>query len=145
MAEPYENPLVLTTPHMRGTRVKNAQWLLAGHNVFHDNDSPIHTYYGRIDGVYGESSAGATKRAKFWLGYPTSQIDGHFGTFIYNLLHGDSHLSAEYAERRQRRLKAAASTERREEEGARAREDADRDEGVAVRVELPEVRIAGTA
>ncbi len=111
MTEPYKNPLILTTPHMRGIRVKNAQWLLAGHNVFHDNPSPIHTYYGSIDGVYGESSAGATKRAKFWLGYPADQVNGQFGTLVYNLLHGDSSLSSDYAERRAKRLKAAASTD----------------------------------
>lgn len=103
---PYQNPLVLTSPHMRGVRVRNAQYLLAGHNAWSDNEHPIHTYKGAIDGDYGPTSSAATKMAKYWLGYPSKECDGRFGYLVYNLLKGISHISAENAKRRQTRLLA---------------------------------------
>jgi hypothetical protein len=103
----FTNPLTLTTPHARGQRVKDAQWLLSGHNVFADKKNPIHTYNGDIDGEYGQKSYAATKTAKFWLGYATPAIDGRFGQSIYGLLHGDILLSDENKARRSERLKAA--------------------------------------
>ena len=105
-ANPYDKPLALTSPHMRGVKVKNAQWLLSGHNAWSDNDSPIRTYYGRMDGEYGPASAGAAKRAKFWLGYPTKDLNTTFGALLYNLLQGNSQLSSEYAARRKQRIEA---------------------------------------
>ncbi len=109
MANPYENALIVSTPHMRGDRVVKAQKLLAGHNAFHDNPSPIDVYPGRIDGEYGPNTASATKRAKFWLGYEDKDLDGAFGALVFNLLHGDTKLSAEFAARRKKRLEQKAS------------------------------------
>jgi hypothetical protein len=102
----YNNPLILTTPNIRGQRVRDAQWLLAGHNAWANKQSPIHTYYGRIDGIFGVSTAGSAKRAKWWLGYPSNQVTPTFGKLLYNLLKGDSSLSPEWAARRQKRLNA---------------------------------------
>lgn len=107
MSDAYETPLVLTSPHMRGQKVKDAQWLLAGHNAWHDKPSPIHTYYGPLDGEYGPATAGAARRAKYWLGYPDNAMEPIFGQLLYNLLHGDSAISEEYAKRRAARLKKA--------------------------------------
>ena len=104
----YSHPLALTTPHARGPRVRKAQDLLAGHNAWHDNSAPIRTYTGRLDSEYGPATASATKRAKYWLGYPTAECDRIFGELVYNLLNGKSSLSAEYAERRKKRLAEAA-------------------------------------
>ena len=106
-SNPYSTPLALTTPHMRGQKVKDAQWLLAGHNDWHDKPSPIHTYYGRIDGEYGPATAGASKRAKYWLGYPAAQLSSTFGELLFNLLTGESKLSPEFLANRQARLKKA--------------------------------------
>ena len=44
----------------RSDRVKEAQWTLAGHNVFHQNFHP-----GGLDGEYGPVAAGPTQQAKY--------------------------------------------------------------------------------
>lgn len=100
----YTHPLVLTTPLVRGPRVVEAQRLLSGHNHF---NPVVHTYRGRLDGIYGPATAAATKLAKYWLGYSTGAQDHRFGQLIYNLLNGKSRLSADYLERRKERLAAA--------------------------------------
>lgn len=104
---PYNNPLIVSTPPMRGDRVTTAQRMLAGHNTFHDSSSPIVVYNGRIDSEYGPETASATKRAKYWLGYIDSDCDGVFGELVYNLLKGDTLLSQEYADRRNARIAKA--------------------------------------
>ena len=48
--------------------MRQAQRLLL-HNAFGTFDP------GPIDGVYGERTAAAVRRAKYWLGYPEQQID----------------------------------------------------------------------
>lgn len=106
----YDNPLVLTTPHLRGPRVQDAQWLLAGNNEFHDSKSPISPYKGRIDGEYGPASYAATKAAKYWLGYAASAVDGRFGQTVYELLLGKLQLGPENTVRRLDRIKAAATS-----------------------------------
>jgi hypothetical protein len=100
----YETPLNLTTPHMHGQRVKDAQWLLAGHNEI---KGALATYKdGAIDGDYGTLSAQATYRAKYWLGYPEKAIDRSFGQTIYELLNGTLKLNADNLRRRKSRLEA---------------------------------------
>ncbi len=108
MAE-FTQPLVLTTPHMTGQRVKDAQYLLAGHNRFPD----LATYKdGTIDGDYGTLTAQATKRAKYWLGYPSSAQTPVFGQTLYEYLRVEHWrpLPDAYRTARAARLAAAAQT-----------------------------------
>ena len=105
----YANPLRLVTPHMRGQKVKDAQWLMAGHNRF----KGLATYKdGKVDGDYGPLTAQATKRAKYWLGYPDSALDGVFGQTLYEFLREKDWrpLPAAYRKRRDRRVAAGAAT-----------------------------------
>lgn len=100
----FTNPLALTTPTIKGQKVKDAQWLLSGHNVFNTTKNPLHTLTGRLDGEYGPVTAGATREAKFELGYPTNKINTNFGPVVYGLLHGDLKLNASNLSERAKRL-----------------------------------------
>jgi hypothetical protein len=103
----YDTPLQLTTPHMTGQKVKDAQWLMSGHAKI----SGLATYKdGAIDGDYGELSAQATYRAKYWCGYATRSIDRSFGQTLYELLNGARKLTPEQARLREQRLKEVAVT-----------------------------------
>lgn len=105
----FDQPLILTTPHVTGQKVKDAQWLLAGNSRFKD----LATYKdGTVDGDYGPVTAAATKRAKYWLGYPLSACDQVFGQTIYEYLRPEKWrpLPEDYRSRRTQRLKAAALT-----------------------------------
>lgn len=108
--------LHLTSPAMQDGRgllrgkheVHNAQYLMRG-----NNRHKIKTYTGSIDGIYGPGTASATKRCKYWLGYPQSQIYGTFGAAVYSYLVPKSNpaykpLPADYQKRRAARIKAAA-------------------------------------
>lgn len=77
----FTKPLGLVSPKVEGQKVKDAHWLLSGHNVFGQNFHP-----GPDDGVFGPQMAGATKRAKDLLGYPMRSVDGHFGQQLYQYL-----------------------------------------------------------
>ena len=109
MPKEYDIPLILTTPHMAGVAVRDAQWLLAGHNRF-EGLAPYKD--GPIDSEYGPLTAQATKRAKFWLGYPLTACDGTFGQTIYEYLRANHWrpLPPEYRTRRAERLAEAANT-----------------------------------
>lgn len=98
-------PLQLVTPHMTGQKVKDAQWLLAGHSRF----DGLNVYAGDVDGEYGPATALGTKRAKYWLGYPSSACDRVFGQTLYEYLRPNDWrpLPAAYRDRRQARLDAA--------------------------------------
>jgi len=112
----YDIPLRLVTPHIKGNRVRDAQWLMAGHNRF----TGLATYKdGKIDGDYGLLSAQATKRTKFWLGYPDNALDSIFGQTLYEYLRMEHWrpLPKAYQDRRNARLKAA---EESQNPGARA-------------------------
>ncbi len=104
----YAIPLVLTSPHMTGTKVRDAQWLMQGHSRFPD----IKTYKGTIDSDYGVASRDATKRAKYWVGYPSSSCDGVFGQTLYEYLRTNDWrpLPDAYRARRQARIDAATIT-----------------------------------
>jgi hypothetical protein len=97
--------LAKTTPLIRGPQVTDAQQHLAGKNPFHED-------YLRddVDGVFGEATARACRRAKYWLGYPEWMIDGHageiYGTMLAVMLTGERKIPAAYRLRRGRRLKA---------------------------------------
>jgi hypothetical protein len=104
----YATPLQLTTPHMHGQKVKDAQWLLKGNSKI----AGLATYKdGAIDGDYGALSAQATFRAKFYLGYPTSAINRSFGQTIYEILTGNRKLDADSLRRRKSRLDATAAAQ----------------------------------
>ncbi len=109
MAKQYDIPLRLVTPHMRGQAVEDAQYLMAGNGRFKD----LATYKnGDVDGDYGPLTAQATRRAKYWVGYPTNNLDGVFGQTLYEYLlplaSGPAKpLPTAFRERRQKRLKAA--------------------------------------
>jgi hypothetical protein len=109
MSKQYDIPLRLVTPHMTGQKVKDAQWLMAGHNRFKGLATMKDA---QIDGDYGLVSAQATKRAKYWLGYPLSACDMVFGQTVYEYLRPNEWrpLPELYRQRRAVRLKAAAST-----------------------------------
>jgi hypothetical protein len=105
----FTQPLILTTPHMRGDRVKDAQYLLAGHNRF----PGLATYKdGPIDGDYGPLTAQAVKRAKFWTGFPSSACTPVFGQTLYEYLRESRWrpLPDDYRARREARIAAAAQT-----------------------------------
>lgn len=105
----FTRPLALTTPLMRGQRVKDAQWLLAGNNRF-EGLAPYKD--GKIDGVYGPVTGQAVRRAKYWLGYPDRAVkssDGlRFGQTLYEYLRPNHWrpLPEEYRKRRTARLRA---------------------------------------
>lgn len=84
-----------------GQRVKDAQWLLAGHNGYQ-----IDTYHGAIDGIFGPQMAKATKDAKWRLGYPVKTILPIFGRDIRALLLKERLLPPLYRVRRLQRLRS---------------------------------------
>jgi peptidoglycan hydrolase-like protein with peptidoglycan-binding domain len=93
----------LTSPAMRGKEVRRAQGRLAGANIFKENYKP-----GKGDGVFGEQTAGAAYRAKYWLGYPTKELRRTYGPTLEAYLSGKAKLSTAYNNRRRARKKAKA-------------------------------------
>ena len=105
MAKQYDQPLQLTTPHMVGQKVKDAQWLMAGHSKIQG----LATYKdGAVDGDYGPLTAQATYKAKYWCGYSDKALDKSFGQTLYEYLNGTLKLPADYLARRKTRLDAVA-------------------------------------
>lgn len=116
MSKQYDVPLRLVSPHMRGQNVKDAQWLMAGNNRFEG----LATYKnGDVDGDYGPLTAQATRRTKFWIGYPDNALDSVFGQTLYEYLRPKDWrpLPEAYRERRAKRL---ADLEATSNPGARA-------------------------
>jgi CHAP domain len=98
-----ERTLGLTSPQMRGKDVEHAQKML--------NSSAPGTRFGNfkpgeVDGVFGQNTAAACKRAKYWLGYATASIKGTYGQQLEDFL-GGKELTAEMKKRRQTRLDQA--------------------------------------
>ena len=93
-------PLRLTSPLTKGALVKEAQGRLAKSRFgnFHPGD---------VDGEFGEHSAAAVHRAKYWLGYPTDQINEAYGGALHAYLGGKA-LPLTYQARRKLRLKKQA-------------------------------------
>ena len=92
-------PVFFTSPYMRGPVVRAAQDNLKSneYGVFLD---------GPADGVFGEETARATHRAKYWLGYGDNNIDKVFGATLMEYLAGTKPLPPENVERRKKRLAA---------------------------------------
>jgi hypothetical protein len=106
----YATPLRLVSPPMKGVAVRDAQWLMKGNSRFGKELAPYKD--GKIDKVYGPVTAGATRRAKYWLGYPTGQTDETFGQTLYEYLRPQKwrRLPWTYRLRRKLRLRKAAQT-----------------------------------
>ena len=68
--------LVLTSPNMRGVDVASAQTILKN----------LGYYNGKMDAVYGEQTAAATKAAKWDLGYAQKNITSFFDDTLLNFL-----------------------------------------------------------
>jgi hypothetical protein len=105
VAKQYDVPLRLVTPHMKGQAVKDAQWLMAGNSRF----KGLATYKnGNVDGDFGILTAQATRRTKYWLGYPDSGLDSVFGQTLYEYLRPNDWrpLPESYRVRRNQRLEA---------------------------------------
>ena len=100
----YTSPIQLTSPTERSDRVKEAQQVLAGANVFKQDFLP-----GSVDGEWGPISAGAVEQAKYYLGYLAKGIDGSFGQQLYDYLSGAEKLPPTFAKRRKQRLKELAT------------------------------------
>jgi CHAP domain-containing protein len=106
--------LTLTTPEMKGKAVREAQRLLA-RNKFGK------FYTEKVDGIFGEETARACKRAKYWLGYSDAALDPLYGDKLATLLDGTKKLPAEFAARRKARLKADRMKPLREKAYAEAK------------------------
>lgn len=95
--------ITLTTPPMRGEQIRELQLMLR-HN-------PYGTFEpGQAEGVFDEQTASATRRAKYWLGYPESQIDETADARLRALLAGEDELPAAWKSVRSKRLRRAEET-----------------------------------
>lgn len=112
-----DRELAVTSPMMHGKDVEHAQKMLSSKapgTKFGDFRP------GKVDGVYGPRCGMATRRAKYWLGWPKEGITSHYGQVLENLLGGDDSLPGDFKKRREARLKQAAATPMRERAFAKA-------------------------
>lgn len=93
--------LHLTSPLTHGSTVSVAQHRLAA-NVFKQDFKP-----GPMDGQFGEATARACKRAKYWLGFAANKQLGTYGDLLDAMLLGTKKLPPAYRLRRAARLRAA--------------------------------------
>lgn len=105
----------LTTPHMRDGRgvlkgghlVRDTQYLL-GNNKNKRTGKPFGDYYnGRLDSEYGPYTASAVRIAKYYLGYPSKEVNSIAGPVFQAYLRGTDKIPLSYNVRRASRLKAA--------------------------------------
>jgi hypothetical protein len=95
--------VTLTSPPMQGAEVRELQLMLR-HN-------PYGTFEpGQAEGIFDERTAAATRRAKYLLGYPESQIDESVDAQLLALLAGDVQLPPAWRSSRARRLRRAEET-----------------------------------
>ncbi len=92
--------LALTSPHMRGNHVEHAQLELRANGF----------YEGAIDAEYGPVTAGATREAKYRLGYTTRNLNDRYGPALDDLLTGKTKPNPA--------MRARALTRRREDDTA---------------------------
>jgi hypothetical protein len=100
----FTRPIHLSSPTERSDRVKHAQVVLSGDNVFKQDFHP-----GTIDGEWGPLSAAAVEQAKYYLGYLAKGVNDAFGQQVYDYLSGAEELPPTFATRRARRLKELES------------------------------------
>ncbi len=72
--------LKLTSPSMKRPEVSAAQKLL----------KTMGYYTGKIDSIYGEASARATRNAKWDLGYQEKNINSNYDNVFHNYLLGNT-------------------------------------------------------
>ena len=96
----FTRPIHLSSPTERSDRVKHAQLVLSGSNVFKQDFHP-----GTVDGEWGPLSAAAVEQAKYFVGYLQKGVDDSFGQQVYDYLSGAEELPATFAARRAKRLK----------------------------------------
>ncbi len=101
MANPPFVKLHLTTPPASGDEVREAQ-----HALKENRFGNFHP--GKTDGHYGDHTAAAARRAKYWLGYPRSKWTGRdrfvYGHKLHDQLVGARKLGVVQRRRRTRRL-----------------------------------------
>lgn len=102
----------LTSPHTKANRVAKAQ-----HALHHNEYEDFHP--GRVDGVYGDKTAAATRRAKYRLGFAYRNCRGRKGTTygrnLHAILTGQRGLTpAQHVRRHKRRLERAIRLRRRQ-------------------------------
>lgn len=97
--------LSVTSPLTRGPRVLASQVSLNGGNVFQQD-----FLQGAVDGVFGEETGRACRRAKYWVGYPTASLQATYGEVLDDYLHGVRKPSAAMVKRRKLREKGATET-----------------------------------
>jgi hypothetical protein len=101
--------LGVTSPLTKGVEVGRAQYILNGHNEF-DND----WHRGAVDHAFGEETGRSCIRAKYWLGYPDSDLKPTYGPALDAFLLGESKLSAAMLRRISERLQNAKEKPLRE-------------------------------
>jgi lysozyme family protein/cell wall-associated NlpC family hydrolase len=96
--------LMLANPHMTGFDVGAAQELL--------NDNRFGNFgAGTPDNDFGPIADGATRAAKFALGFPDAQVNGVYGPVLAAYLDGTKPLPAAYQALRKKRLAAAPAAD----------------------------------
>lgn len=94
--------LSLTSPTIKGDHVRDAQHALKDNKYGSFNP-------GKVDGHYGDHTAAATRRAKYWLGMPKSKWKGPdrfvYGHKLHAQLLGERKLGALQRRRRSSRLR----------------------------------------
>lgn len=107
MTTEFAKPLVLASPPEKGTRPKDARYLLAGNNAFDTDFNP-----GPSPAAMNPQILAATKRALWLLGYPTP-IGHAFTQDLYDHLSGKTALPKAYKTRRTTRLAHQASVKQK--------------------------------
>ena len=70
--------LKLTSPYMKGNDVKKAQRALNANGA----------WAGKVDGIYGPTTAAAAKQAKWMIGYPKAKCTQTYGQALHDYLTG---------------------------------------------------------
>src|SRR5262245_27832974 len=94
--------LEASSPLVFDPRVKRAQNILNGKNVYHRD-----FHRGQVDGVFGPETGRSCRRAKFWLGYPTDELKPTDGPNLEGFLTGEKQRSDEMQNRAQLRQEQA--------------------------------------
>lgn len=94
--------LTLTSPFTTGANVSAAQSALRG-NVFNQD-----YLRAAVDGAFGEATARACVRAKYWLGYPLEEQQPIYGDHLHSYLTGARALPARLKATREARIASAA-------------------------------------
>lgn len=92
-----------------GDDVRYAQRLLVDGNVFRTS-----WYDGAIDGVFGQATTDAIRRAKWELGFSSGKLVPNFGTQLERYLRGLDELPPLFKRRRKKRLEARVLIEPRQ-------------------------------